>query len=102
MIVEQRQYRIVIGKMPEFIELYRKQGLPILIQHLWKPLGFFTVDIGDVGSFVHMWCYKDFSDREERRRALHNDDRWKSYVPLSQVFILQVDTRILNQLNFVD
>jgi hypothetical protein len=99
MVVEEREYHIRTGKIPDFWELYRSVGLPIQIRHIGPPIGFFAVEVGAITNFVHMWLYRSLSDREERRERLHRDEEWKRYVPRSQEFILSMNTRILTALD---
>jgi hypothetical protein len=96
MIVEEREYQIIVGKVKEFWSLYREVGLPIQLRHIGPPLGFFSIDIGDISNFVHMWLYRSHSDREDRRHRLHEDPDWQAYLPQSQKYILAMRTRILN------
>ena len=46
MIVEQRDYHVYTGKLPELVRLYETEGIAIQIEELGGFVGAFTVDIG--------------------------------------------------------
>ena len=73
MIVEQRTYTLKIGAVPEYLELYEKEGLAIQRPILGRMVGYFSSDIGQLHQIVHMWAYKDLGERQERRAILLND-----------------------------
>jgi hypothetical protein len=98
MIVEEREYRISTGLLGEFWALYRDVGLPIQMRHIGPPVGFFSVEVGEVTNFVHMWLYRDLTDRETRRAQLHHDKAWNEYIRLSHKYIQRMNTRILKVL----
>jgi hypothetical protein len=99
-IVEIREYSIRIGKMAQFIELYRTKGFPLQIRHLRQPVGFFSSETGDLCRFVHIWLYSDFEERRIAREKLHADPDWQSYVPHSHKYIQSMNVRFLTVLDF--
>ena len=76
MIVDLRTYTLVPGRLKAYLELYEKEGLPIQIRHVGKPIGFFTTEIGTLNQVVHLWGYQSLADRERRRAALESDPDW--------------------------
>ena len=79
MIVEQRTYDIVPGKLPLFTELYQNEGLAIQIGILGNLLGYYTSEFGVLNQVVHLWGYEDLMDRGTRRSALFANQQWLSY-----------------------
>ncbi len=81
MIVEQRDYHVFTGKLPELVRLYETEGTAIQQEILGRFLGAFTTDVGELSTYTHMWAYDDFADRETRRARLAADERWKAFLP---------------------
>ncbi len=79
MIVDLRTYTMVPGRLAAFLELYEKEGLPIQIKHLGKPIGYFVTEVGTLNQVVHMWGYESMGDREKRRNAMEADPDWIAY-----------------------
>ena len=56
MIVEQRDYHVYTGKLPELVRLYQDEGIPLQNELLGGLVGAFTTDIGalcnDVGHSI--------------------------------------------------
>ena len=46
MIVEQRDYHVITGKLPELVKLYETEGIELQQSYLGSLLGVFTTDIG--------------------------------------------------------
>ena len=100
MIVEERNYQIKTGLLQEFWELYKNEGLPIQTKYQPYPIGFFTIDIGEISNFVHMWKYDSYEHREDCRKKLHKDASWGIYAKKSHNYILKMSTRILKPLEY--
>jgi hypothetical protein len=100
MIIEMREYSVRMGAMSEFVEAYRSKGLPIQLRHLRSPVGFFLAETGSAPRFVHIWRYASQAEREQQRAELHEDPDWSDYVTVSHTFILDMEIRILNVLDF--
>ena len=79
MIVDLRTYTMIPGRLAAFLELYEKEGLPIQIKHLGKPIGYFVTEIGTLNQVVHLWGYDSLADREKRRGAMETDPDWIAY-----------------------
>ena len=95
MIVEQRTYTLQIGAVPKYLELYEAEGLAIQRRILGRMVGYFSSDIGALHQLVHMWAYKDYTEREERRARLTADPDWKAYVPKIRPLQISQENRIL-------
>jgi hypothetical protein len=100
MIVEQRDYHVYTGKLPELIRLYESEGIAIQNEVLGGLVGAFTTDIGSLSTYTHMWRYSDFNDRQARRAALQARDDWKAFLPKIQPLIHTQHSRILLPTSF--
>jgi hypothetical protein len=58
MIVDHRTYELQPGRLPDFLALYEKEGLPVQKKHLGNLVGFFTTEVGNVNEIVHIWATK--------------------------------------------
>ena len=80
MIVEIRTYICRVGSVPLFLEAYEKEGLPLQRHYLGEPIGWFVSEIGSLNEVVHLWRFEDLADRETRRAAMQQDDRWRTFL----------------------
>jgi len=99
-IVEQRDYHVHTGKLPELLRLYENEGIPIQQEILGRLIGAFTTDVGDLSTYTHLWAYESFAEREERRARLQADERWKAFLPKIQPLIHTQRSRILVPTSF--
>jgi NIPSNAP len=99
-IVEQRDYHVTTGKLPELVKLYADEGIAIQEEHLGNLLGWFTVDVGALSTVVSLWGYESAGAREERRARLQADERWKAFLAKIQPLIHTQQNRILVPVSF--
>ncbi len=95
MIVEQRDYHVITGKLNELVKLYETEGIELQQSYLGNLLGVFTTDIGALSTYTSLWGYADFAEREERRAKLQADERWKAFLAKIQPLIHTQQNRIL-------
>lgn len=95
MIVEQRDYHIHTGKLPELVRLYEQEGIEIQKEILGNLIGWFTIDVGALSTVVSMWGYESYAERETRRARLQTDERWKAFLQKIQPLIHTQQNRIL-------
>jgi NIPSNAP len=100
MIVEQRDYHVFTGKLPELVRLYETEGIAIQNEVLGGLIGAFTTDIGALSTYTHMWRYSDFADRQARRAVLQGRDDWKAFLTRIQPLIHTQHSRILLPTSF--
>tara|TARA_B110001454_G_scaffold209723_1_gene223492 strand:+ start:3939 stop:4277 length:339 start_codon:yes stop_codon:yes gene_type:complete len=101
MIVEQRIYDIVPGKIPEYLELYRTLGVEVQTHHLGCLLGYYHTEIGDLNQIIHLWQYADLDDRRTRRGKLFADPRWLEFFNSVLPMLLKQRSILLNPAPFV-
>ena len=95
MIIEERSYHVLTGKLPEVVGLYAEEGTAVQQEILGNLVGAFTVDVGDVSTIVHLWGYDSYAERERRRAQLQADERWKAFLAKIQPLIHTQNTRML-------
>jgi NIPSNAP len=95
LIVEQRDYHVFTGKLPELVRLYEEEGIAIQQEILGGLLGVFTTDIGALSTYTSLWAYDSFAEREERRARLQADKRWRPFLARIQPLIHTQQNRIL-------
>ena len=100
MIVEQRTYTLHVGAVPDYLALYEAEGLPVQRQILGRMVGYFSTDMGQLHQIVHLWAYKDYAERSERRARLLADPRWQAYTPKTRAFQISQETKILLPASF--
>jgi hypothetical protein len=92
-IVEERTYHVITGKLPQVVELYEQE-------YLGNLLGWFTVDVGELSSVVSLWGYEGYGERERRRAELLKDERWQAFLARLQPLLHTQWNRILVPTSF--
>ena len=95
MIVEQRDYHVFTGKLPEVVRMYETEGVEIQQRHLGTFIGAFTTDIGALSTYTALWGYDSYAERERRRAELQADDDWKDFLARLQPLLHTQQNRIL-------
>jgi hypothetical protein len=99
-IVEQRDYHVTTGKLPELVRLYAEEGIVIQQEVLGGFLGAFTTDVGALSTYTSLWRYESHAEREERRARLQARDDWKAFLGKIQPLIHTQQNRILVPTSF--
>jgi hypothetical protein len=94
-ILEQRDYHVYAGKLPEVLRLYEEEGIPIQQEILGGLVGAFTTEIGALSTYSTLWRYDSFAEREEKRGRLQSDPRWKEFLAKVQPLFHTQQNRIL-------
>ncbi len=94
-LVDRRIYTIALRKMSEFLDVFDRLAMPILLQTLGNPIGIYISHIGPLNQVVHLWAYKDLTDYQERchRRDTHPD--FPAYLQASGHLIVAQENRLL-------
>ena len=100
MIVEQRDYHVVTGKLPELVRLYGEEGIAIQRDVLGGFLGAFTTDVGALSTYTSLWGYESHAERESRRAALQARDDWQQFLARLPPLIHTQQHRILVPTSF--
>lgn len=94
-LVDHRIYRIRPRRMREFIEVFDRLAMPILLDTLGHPIGFHVAEVGPLNEFVHLWAYEDLADYERRCRARDAHPGFREYLAASEHLIESQETRLL-------
>jgi len=94
-LVDHRVYTIALRRMNEFLEVFDRMAMPVLLETLGTPIGFHVSQVGPLNQFVHLWAYDDLADYERRcaRRDAHPD--FPAYLKASEHLIVAQETRLL-------
>ncbi|MEY8877775.1 MAG: NIPSNAP family protein [Leptothrix sp. (in: b-proteobacteria)] len=90
-------YTIRLRKMGEFIEVFDRLAMPILLRTLGAPLGFWTSWVGPQNQFVHLWGYDGLADYEARCRARDTHPDFPAYLAASEHLIVEQETRLIRR-----
>lgn len=94
-LVDHRIYTIALRKMPEFLEVFNRLAMPVLLQTLGHPLGFWTSHVGPQNQFVHLWGYDSLADYERRCMARDSHPDFPAYLQASGHLITAQETRLI-------
>jgi NIPSNAP len=94
-IVEQRDYHVYTGKLPELVRLYEDEGITLQQEFLGGVIGVFTTDVGALSTYTSLWGYESFAEREQRRARMQADERWRVFLAKIQPLIHTQQNRIL-------
>lgn len=100
MIVEERDYHVITGRLNELVKLYETEGIELQKHHLGNLLGVFTTDVGALSTYTSIWGYESYAEREQRRANLQADDAWKAFLAKIQPLIHTQQNRILIPTSF--
>ena len=100
MIIDHRTYTFHHRKIPEFLKIYERDGLPVQLKHLGNLVGYFVSTIGALNQVIHLWGYENLADMEVRRAARDADPAWAKYLTKTAGLILSQETKILKPTSF--
>lgn len=94
-LVDHRVYTIRLRKMNEFIEVFDRLAMPLLLQTLGHPIGMYLSQVGPLNQFVHLWAYRDLADYEQRCKARDTHPDFPAYLSASEQLITAQETRLI-------
>ena len=94
-LVDHRIYTITLRKMPEFLAVFNRLAMPILMETLGHPVGFYTSLVGPQNQFVHLWAYDSLADYERRCQARDTHPDFPAYLQASAHLITAQETRLI-------
>ncbi len=94
-LVDHRIYTIRLRKMNEFIEVFDRLAMPILLRTLGHPIGFHVSHVGPLNQFVHLWAYESLADYERRCRSRDTHPDFPAYLAASEHLIVAQETRLI-------
>jgi NIPSNAP len=99
-IVEQRDYHVHTGRLPELVRLYAAEGIAIQQEVLGGFIGAFTTDVGALSTYTSLWGYESHAEREQRRAVLQARSDWQAFLGKIQPLIHVQQNRILVPTSF--
>jgi hypothetical protein len=102
MLVEERVYVLQPEASPAmYFEAYKRTGgLELQTRILGQLLGFFTTEVGELNSVVHLWGYESFEERSRRRALLAVEPVWQAYLSEVKPMLKSMSNRILVPADF--
>ncbi len=100
MLVEQRTYTTLPGRVRDYLSLYEEQGLEIQRRILGRMVGYYFSEVGDLNQVVHLWAYESLDERSDRRARLLADSDFKAYVQKMLPLLVKQESRILKPAPF--
>jgi hypothetical protein len=94
-LIDHRIYTIALRKMPEFLDVFNRLAMPILMETLGHPVGFYTSLVGPQNQFIHLWAYDDLADYERRCQARDTHPDFGAYLQASGHLITEQETRLI-------
>lgn len=94
-LIDHRSYTIALRKMPEFLEVFNRLAMPILMETLGHPVGFYTSLVGPQNQFIHLWAYDDLADYERSCKARDSHPGFAAYLAASGHLITAQETRLI-------
>ncbi len=94
-LIDHRIYTIALRKMPEFLEVFDRLAMPVLMETLGPPLGIYTSLVGPLNQVVHLWAYADLTDYERRCRQRDTHPEFPAYLAASGHLIVAQETRLI-------
>ena len=97
MIYELRTYTTPPGMAPQLAKYSSEIGRPIRGDDYGKLEGYWLTEIGPLNQVMHLWSYEDLNDRQAKRAALGQNDRWRDeFLPKAGPLILRQDIRLMD------
>ncbi|WP_116131415.1 NIPSNAP family protein [Tropicimonas sp. IMCC34043] len=77
MIYELRNYSAMPGRLPDLLKRFGTVTLPLWKEHGIRPIGFWTVAVGDSNNrLYYMLQWDSMADREEKWNKFMRDPNW--------------------------
>jgi NIPSNAP len=96
MIHELRTYDFAPGDAVRYLDLFRREGLPLITGYL-PLIGYLVTEIGPLNRIHHLWAYRDLTDRAERRGRFMQDKAWtEGFLPRGMALVRRQESRLLS------
>lgn len=100
MLIDLRTYTVLPGKTREYLEIYEEHARQVQLSHLGGLVGYFTSEVGPLNEVVHIWAYKDWQDRAERRKSMWSDPRFDNAAARLYPLIQRQENKLLTPTSF--
>ncbi len=96
-LIDHRIYTIRLRKMNEFLEVFDRLAMPILLETLGNPIGIYTSQVGPLNQVIHLWAYADMADYERRGRKRDSHPDFPAYLAASADLIVAQENRLIRR-----
>ncbi len=86
-----------VGARVALLEVFDRVAMPVLLQTLGHPLGFWTSHVGPLNQFVHLWGYDSLADHEQRCAARDAHPDFAKDMAASGHLIVAQETRLIKR-----
>jgi len=95
MIFEWRSYDLRVGKAPEYLALFSREGVQHATRHL--PMGgYWLAESGALNRIHHLWIYDSLAERDACRAGLAQETGWvQGFVPRGFPLIERQENRLM-------
>lgn len=100
MLIDLRTYTLLPGKTREYLALYEEHAKEVQLSHLGNLVGYFTSEVGPLNEAVHIWAYKDWQDRADRRASMWSDPRFDNAAARLYPLIQRQENKLLTPTAF--
>lgn len=100
-LIDHRVYTIRPRSMGQFLELFDTLAMPILMETLENPIGFYTTTVGPLNQFTHLWAYESLTDYEERCRKRDTHPEFIKYLTATDGLITAQDTKLVHRIDLL-
>jgi hypothetical protein len=100
MLIEQRIYTVVPGRLRDYLALYHSDGVQVHAEILGDWLGCYVSEVGALNQVTHLWRFADFAQRAAHRSRLMADPRWKAYLGKAAGLVQHQENRLLLPADF--
>lgn len=97
-VYELRTYRCPVGKVGEWVALF-KEILPTREKYS-KNVGLWQTDVAQLNEVVHLWAYPSLNDRAKVRATVLQDPAWQAFVAKSAPLLAEQRAIVLNPAPF--
>lgn len=98
-LIDHRIYTIQPRKMGQFLEIFDRLAMPVLLQTLGRPVGFYMSHVGPLNQVVHLWAYDNLSDYEARCLARDTHPDFSAYLQASEGLIVAQENRLIRSID---
>ena len=96
-LVDHRVYTIALRRMNEFIEVFDRLAMPVLLDTLGQPIAFHVSQVGPLNQFVHLWAYESLAEYERRSALRDAHPDFPAYLKASEHLIVAQENRLLRR-----
>ena len=100
MLVEQRIYNLLPGKVDAYVDFFERHDLSFMVPIMGMPVGWYTTEFGPLNQVIQMWAFEDMDDRDRRRAAVVRDPAWKGHIANLGPLVVSQESKLLRPAPF--